>query len=144
MKKLRKYQKKIVDFILPKEYVYLNASMRSGKTLISAEVIKQTKLKTLVVAPPKTLPHWEKELEEHGAVADVVSINKLKTLLGNRKIDLDYEFIVLDEIHKIRNYSNFFLAVRTVSKNSKKRLGPPEPNTPVSYTHLTLPTTPYV
>ena len=123
-KTLRPYQTEMVERILNNEYFFLVATMRSGKTLVSCTVIDKLKLKTLIICPPAVVKTWEAEMapfdhKDYKIISDGQLPYKKKVAeLGN-----DWEFVIVDEVHKYRSYSSRTQALKRLSKNSKKRLG---------------------
>lgn len=91
MKTLYKHQQKFINS--NPNRVMLVWEMQTGKTLAACEWIKLRKrLKILIACPKSIIEKWKRELEESGAIADVVSRDEIK------KIDLNkYDGLVLDE-----------------------------------------------
>ncbi len=69
--------------------------MRTGKTLAATRWIKKREGKLALVVCPKTIVEkWKRDLEEDGAIADVITRDAIK------KIDISkYRVLVLDEAH---------------------------------------------
>jgi SWI/SNF-related matrix-associated actin-dependent regulator 1 of chromatin subfamily A len=113
--KLKDHQQIGVNFIINNPYCLLGDAMGLGKTLQAIEVIKRTKLKTLVVCPSMLKETWANEIRKFSNLrctilnkaADVdgyeVSIVSYSMLHKFRKALDSYDFIIADEVHYLKN-----------------------------------------
>ena len=91
--------------------------MRSGKTLTALEFVRRKGYtEVLVVAPPKTLLVWEREIDEIGLkdVVAVVSAGKIVRFEKENKMR-GWQCIIFDEVHGYRKYSARFRAALRLS-----------------------------
>ena len=142
---LREYQRQDAHFLLHRDTAANFSEMRTGKTPIMCEVIKQMDVKTIIVCPSSLVLNWADELKkwtgidaiavkgtpkkrenlykqfgEHGKVL-VISKDTLK-----RDIDmvtrLRYQMAVVDEAHFLRKYqTQQSSAIFTLAKNTNYR-----------------------
>jgi superfamily II DNA or RNA helicase len=133
-------QKHAVEFSLDRYYTNIFARPGKGKTRIGLEVIDQTGVRTLIVAPIfPAMTSWPSENKKWGynfsmrflhgkekrmGTEDVTIINP-EGLMWLKEQDLSsYEFIVYDESHKFKNPgTSRFRKWRTMMNRFEYRMG---------------------
>lgn len=144
-KELREYQRKDANFLLHRDTAANFSEMRTGKTPIMCEVVKQMDVKTIIVCPSSLVLNWTDELKkwadieaivikgtpkkreklykqykEQGNVL-VISKDTLKRDISIIK-KLAYQMVIVDEAHFLRKYqTQQSQAVYAVSKECNYR-----------------------
>ena len=133
--KYRDYQieiiHKAVEVLKAHQFVYLSMQVRTGKTLTAMGTAQELGISDMLfVTKKKAISSIEDDYKKLKPQYNLTCIN-YESL---HKVEGNFDLIVLDEAHVLGAYP----------KPSKRAKQIKELIQAVSYTHLTLPTTPYV
>ena len=119
---LRKEQEEVLPRLLSAPYFCLFWEMRLGKTIPAAIAANEIGKPTLIVAPPRTLPHWQETLEKLEVNLDlfILCSNHHEKIKGQIGI---FHTVIIDEIHNYRESSSRFKALRKITKNASRVFG---------------------
>ena len=152
MIEFRPYQeeaaRKIEALLREHYFAYLSGEVRTGKTLTVLSVIQELNFKqVLFVTKKKAISSIEKDRDALG-LTEVVSVINFEQL--HKWNIYTWDCIIVDEAHCIGSFPKASKRWKLLHLYDFRYLilmsGTPSPESysPVSYTHLTLPTTPYV
>ncbi len=129
---LRDHQTRVSKKVDGGQSVLAAHSMGSGKTLTSLDAARAALKKSkdgraLFVVPAPLRNNLAKEMDKHGIDPDIRKRIDVDTYEGatNRKekyLKQGYDFMVMDEAHRLRNPGLRSSAVREISRSAKQRL----------------------
>ena len=155
------YQKAGIAYAAGRKSTLIGDEMGLGKTIQAIGTINVTNPKTVLVVCPATLKlNWKNEMvkwlvsertidvvngggEQIPSNPDVVIINyDVLTKHAKALQSRTWDMVIMGEVHKIKNpkAKRTVVAVSIKAKRKVLLTGTPTTQTPVSYTHLTLPT----
>jgi len=130
--KLRDHQSRVSNKVGGGQSVLAAHSMGSGKTLTSLDAAKQALSKSkegraLFVVPAPLRNNLAKEMDKHGIDPELRKRIDVDTYEGATKRkekyrDQGYDFMVMDEAHRLRNPGLRSAAVREIAQSAKQRL----------------------
>lgn len=130
--KLRDHQSRVSNKVGEGRSVLAAHSMGSGKTLTSLDAARQALAKSkdgraLFVVPAPLRNNLAKEMDKHGIDPELRKRIDVDTYEGATKRkekyrDQGYDFMVMDEAHRLRNPGLRSSAVREIAQSAKQRL----------------------
>lgn len=130
--KLRDHQSRVTKKVGEGHSVLAAHSMGSGKTLTSLDAASQALAKSkngraLFVVPAPLRNNLAKEMDKHGIDPEIRKRIDVDTYEGATKRkekyrDQGYDFMVMDEAHRLRNPGLRSSAVREIAQSAKQRL----------------------
>ena len=99
---LYRHQSNAVNFLQTRKRALIALKPGLGKTYVALELIKQTKLKSLIIVPAYLVHNWLSEIQAYCpeclSLIKVISYGSLKNLESK-----DFSILILDEAHYIKN-----------------------------------------
>lgn len=131
--KLLPYQERGVEYLVPRERAYLGDAMGLGKTVQAAAAAARLGVgRTLVVTRAAVRENWHREWMLWGSGSLTVISYADPSLHDGRVNGADYDLVVLDEAHAVKNASakRTRAALRAAKRSGRSWLlsGTPMPN----------------
>lgn len=83
--------------------VFISDVVGLGKTFISAMLAQRLTGRKLVICPPVLKDYWERTLQQFNVAAKVESLGKLDSILNDKDLMDNIEYVFIDEAHRFRN-----------------------------------------
>lgn len=83
--------------------VFISDVVGLGKTFISAMLAQRLTGRKLVICPPVLKNYWERTLQQFNVAAKVESLGKLDSIINDKDLMDNIEYIFIDEAHRFRN-----------------------------------------
>lgn len=133
---LKDYQKNLLERLMsPIKGIIAYHSMGSGKTLVALSALSLFPKNKLVIAPASMIPYYYMEAKKHNISIFNTEIYSYEKYLNIDDSNKQYDLIVLDEAHRLRNSkTKIYNKIKKVAYFSNKLLlltGTAEYNQPV-------------
>lgn len=83
--------------------VFISDVVGLGKTFIAAMLAKRLNGRKLIICPPILKDYWGKTLQQFEVSATIESLGKLDSILENKDLIDNVQYIFIDEAHRFRN-----------------------------------------